>query len=75
MTRAQCATIARGEYLAEYADDSYDDRTDSGSRCGYGDGELAQIRDWLAPRGLTVRADDRGLRVVSVDAESGRVQL
>jgi hypothetical protein len=45
-----------GEYLAEYEDVS-----DSGSRCGFGDDELDEIARILRRRDLRLVADDRGL--------------
>ena len=63
MTRQQASTIAEGEYIGTY-DDAFQDH---GSHCGYSDTELDQIRQWLRSRDLTIRADDRGLRVVALE--------
>jgi hypothetical protein len=50
-----------GDYLARYSADDLDDVSDSGSRCGLDDAELAAIEKKLNARGLTLVADDRGL--------------
>jgi hypothetical protein len=63
-------TVAKGEYLALYEDDDLDEVSDPGSRCGYDDATLAQVRSWLGERDLTITADDRGLCVVAVEVES-----
>jgi len=55
------AAAAPGEYLIEYEDTGLTDAQDPGSRCGYDDRELDQIRAALRTRGLTLAADDRGL--------------
>jgi hypothetical protein len=54
-------TAEPGEYLAEYDGDGFDDRSDPGSRCGYGDDELDAIDTELSKRGITLAADDTGL--------------
>lgn len=61
-TWAQSAAV--GQYLAAYEADSTD------ASCGYADSELAQARTWLNAHGLTIRADDRGLRVVASGVQS-----
>jgi hypothetical protein len=63
-------TVTEGEYLASYEDDDLDEVSDPGSRCGYDDATLAQVRSWLGERGMTIEADDRGLCVVAVEVES-----
>lgn len=55
------ATATAGEYLVEYEDTGMTAEEDPGSRCGYDDAELHQIRRALAKRDLTLDADDRGL--------------
>lgn len=50
-----------GDYLIEYDDDGLTAETDPGSRCGFGDDELAEIERILRDRDLTLRADDTGL--------------
>lgn len=54
-----------GEYLIEFDALAAAVERDPGSRHGYSDGELDQIRAALAGRGLSIEADDRGLIVVS----------
>jgi len=58
-----------GDYLAKY--DDHTDKENEGSRCGYSDQELGEIRGCLRHRGLALRADDQGLLVV--DASDGAV--
>ena len=58
-TVAWAATAERGDYLARYVDGE----NDPGSRCGYSDSALDEIRRALVTRGLTLRADDMGLVV------------
>lgn len=53
-----------GDYLAEY----WEGERDDGSRCGWDDSGLAQIRRKLALRGLTLAADDCGLRAVEAQS-------
>ena len=65
--RVWAKTVDAGEYLATY-DDTVGE--DSGSRCGYADSELAQIRSRLAERGLEIESDDRGLIVRATLAHS-----
>lgn len=55
------ASAADGDYLVEYDDTGMTDTQDPGSRCGYDDIELDQIRRALADREMTLVADDRGL--------------
>lgn len=55
------ATAEAGDYLAQYADDELDDVSDPGSRCGFGDDELARVEEILGDGGLTLTADDVGL--------------
>lgn len=50
-----------GDYLVEYSDDGLDDVSDPGSRCGFGDDELAEIERVLRGRDMTLSADDTGL--------------
>lgn len=50
-----------GEYLVEYKDTGMTPAQDPGSRCGYGDQELASIDLELRERDLRLIADDRGL--------------
>ena len=64
MTRQQAMQIAEGEYIATYDDPL--GLNDPGSRCGYSDSALHEIRGWLQRRGLDLHADDIGLRVVPV---------
>ena len=58
---AWARTAEAGEYLVEYEDTGMTDAEDSGSRCGYDDAEIAEIRDMLWRRSLRLVADDRGL--------------
>lgn len=71
MTEARewAMTAEAGEYLVEYDDDDLDDVSDSGSRCGFDDQQLAEIEYILGDRDLKLTADDRGLvaEAVSVD--------
>jgi|ERR1019366_1006857 hypothetical protein len=53
---------APGDYLAEY----WEGEIDLGSRCGWSDSGLDHLRRKLAPRRLTLRTDDRGIRVEAV---------
>jgi len=53
-----------GEYLSKYADRPTDE--DDGSRCGWGDDELAEIETALARRKLRLDADDVGLIAVAL---------
>jgi hypothetical protein len=73
MTLTQAIKIAKsadaGDYLIEYADTGLTDAEDPGSRCGFGDDELAEIEQVLARRGLSLRADDEGL-LIDVGATS-----
>ena len=62
-------TVTGGEYLARYEDDDLDEVSDPGSRCGYDDATLDQIRRWLGARDLTIRADDIGL-CVEIEVQS-----
>lgn len=55
------ADAEAGSYLVEYEDTGLTDAQDPGSRCGYSDDELDQIRRALGDRDLTLTADDRGL--------------
>lgn len=50
-----------GDYLVEYEEDGLDEVSDPGSRCGFGDDELAEIDAILARRDLRLVADDCGL--------------
>jgi len=60
------ASAAAGDYLVEYEDTGMTDRDDPGSRCGYDDRGLDEIRRVLERRELTLTADDRGLVARSV---------
>jgi hypothetical protein len=53
-----------GEYLIKYATCGIDESDDTGSLCGYGDDEVAEIDNVLGKRGLSLQADDVGLVVV-----------
>jgi hypothetical protein len=55
-----------GDYLIAYATCGVDPADDAGSRCGYGDDELAEIDSILERAGLTLKADDIGLVAVAV---------
>jgi hypothetical protein len=57
----EISKLNRGDYLA-----IYEEYADPGTRCGYSDSELHQIRGWLADRNLGLEADDRGLRVIAL---------
>jgi hypothetical protein len=60
--RKWALTAEAGEYLIEYDDeDCPPAEDDPGSRCGFGDDELAAIERILRDRDLTLRADDTGL--------------
>lgn len=54
-------SAAAGDYLIEYKDTGMTAEQDPGSRCGYDDAQLDEIRHVLGRRGLTLEADDRGL--------------
>jgi hypothetical protein len=54
-------TCDAGEYLARYSEDDLDDVSDSGSRCGFDDLELDDLKRELGKRGMTLEADDEGL--------------
>lgn len=54
-------TASDGNYLVKYEDTGLTDEQDPGSRCGYSDPELNEIRAALQARGLTLQADDQGL--------------
>ena len=54
-----------GDYLARYELDAEDD---PGSRCGLSDATIAEVKRALGS-GLTIEADDRGLRVVAIDVD------
>lgn len=51
-----------GDYLARYSDV---EGPDPGSRCGFGDDDLDEVKRRLAARGLRLDADDVGLIVVT----------
>ena len=61
--RTWASTAAAGDYLARY-EDSGDDVSDPGSRCGYSDEQLHAMREVLGERGRRLESDDVGLRVV-----------
>lgn len=52
---------ALGEYLITWDESSLTDEEDLGNRAGFSDEDLARIREELAPRGLTLATDDRGI--------------
>jgi hypothetical protein len=62
------ASAEDGEYLVEYEDTGMTAEQDPGSRCGYDDAELDQIRRALADRDLTLIADDRGLMALAAQS-------
>lgn len=53
-----------GEYLIKYATCGVDESDDTGSLCGYGEEEIAQLGNILDARGLRIEANDVGLIVV-----------
>jgi hypothetical protein len=57
-----CVEASIGDYLAIY----WEGEKDPGSRCGWSDSSISDVRARLARRGLTLRADDRGLVVGEV---------
>jgi len=59
--REWAASASAGDYLVEYEDTGMTAEQDPGSRCGYDDQQLDEIRRILAGRDLTLEADDRGL--------------
>jgi len=59
---AFCATAVVGDYLATY----WEGERDTGSRCGWPDSAITDIRCRLARRNLTLFADDRGLVIAEV---------
>jgi hypothetical protein len=65
MSRAEALAWAQdaqvGDYLGEY--DDVDADRDPGSRCGYDDPTLDDVRRILRARGLTIETDDTGIRV------------
>lgn len=69
MTTAELGAWAReadeGDYLVEYEDTGMTADEDPGSRCGYDDQQLDQLKRWLADRDLALEADDVGLVVVA----------
>lgn len=58
---AWARTAKAGEYLVTYAETGMTDDEDPGSRCGYSDLGLEEIRRVLSHDGLTLTADGRGL--------------
>lgn len=58
--------VKPGDYLARYENLAEVLATMDGSRCGYSDADLALVRVRLGSRGLTIKADDKGLVVVRV---------
>lgn len=54
-----------GDYLVEYKDTGTTADEDPGSRCGFDDVQLDEIRQILARRDLQLDADDRGLVAVA----------
>ena len=65
--RTWARTAVAGEYLARYLDTAMGDDADPGSRCGYGDDELAELGRILAKRDLRLVADDRGLIAMAIE--------
>lgn len=59
--RIWATTAVSGEYLIRYEDSGLTDAEDPGSRCGFDDAELDEIRSMLGARDLGLSADDRGL--------------
>lgn len=59
-----CESAKDGDYLAMY----WQGERDPGSRCGWSDSALSEIRKRLRPRGLTLSADDMGLVVSTLEA-------
>jgi len=56
-----------GDYLITYEATGMSTEDDPGSRCCYGDDELAAIGAVLRQRGLRLAADDRGLVAVAIE--------
>jgi hypothetical protein len=63
---AWCTGAKDGTYLAVY----WEGERDPGSRCGWSDSALSEIRRRLRARGLTLRADDVGLVVATLEEQS-----
>ena len=65
MTMSEAVAWARaaeaGDYLVEYEDTNMTAEEDPGSRCGFGDDELAEIERILRERDLSLEVDDVGL--------------
>lgn len=59
--REWASSASAGDYLVEYEDTGMTAEEDPGSRCGYDDQQLDEIRALLRKRDLTLEADDRGL--------------
>ena len=57
-----------GDYLIEYKNTDLTAAQDPGSRCGFDDAQLDELKRILERRGLTLEADDRGL-VAAAKAE------
>ena len=57
---------ARGARVGDYLSVYWEGERDPGSRCGWSDSTLHEIREVLRARGLDVHADDIGLRVSEV---------
>jgi hypothetical protein len=55
-----------GDYLVDWDETGMSDQDDPGSRAGYDDDELDQIRNALEKNDLTLEADDVGLRATSI---------
>lgn len=63
---AWAKTAAAGDTMIAYEDSGLTDQEDPGSRCGFGDDELAEIESVLSDRGLTLSATDVGLVAAEV---------
>lgn len=68
-------TATAGDYLITYDDSGLTHDEDPGSRCGFGDAELAAIEQLLEARDLTLTADDRGLVAAAADSARTRKHL
>lgn len=68
----ECIWSGTAASSQEAYDRAHDAITADGSRCGWGDAELAAANRILARGDLRIEADDMGLRVVSVEAVRSR---
>lgn len=64
---AWAQTADAGTYLITYEDSGLTNDEDPGSRCGFSDPELDEIRDVLWARDLRLDTDDLGLIAVAVE--------